>query len=142
MFLSEMKQIKNDGQGKKDGLKFHIRPFFAKDFFKNSIVHWMFIITIFLNVADWIVLYIFIKPVDLPIILHYNVYFGVDMIGDWWQVYFLPFIGAVFFIINALLAGFFYEKKERIASYIFLLAAFLIQAGIIIASASIIAINY
>jgi len=95
-----------------------------------------------LNVANWVILYIFIKPVDLPIILHYNVYFGVDMIGDWWQVYFLPSMGAVFFIINTFLAGFFYEKNERIASYIFLLVAFLIQVGIIIASASVIAINY
>ena len=142
MFLSELKQLKNNAQEKKDGLKFHIRSFFAKDFFRNPIVHWMFIITIFLNVANWVILYIFIKPVDLPIILHYNVYFGVDMIGDWWQVYFLPSMGAVFFIINTFLAGFFYEKNERIASYIFLLVAFLIQVGIIIASASVIAINY
>jgi hypothetical protein len=119
-----------------------IRSFFSQDFFHNAIVQWLSIGIIVFNLASWVILTIFIRPIDLPIIIHYNVYFGVDIIGSWWQVYFLPFIGGVFFIINFSLAHLFYEKKERIASYLFLLASLIIQLGIVIASTGIARVNY
>jgi hypothetical protein len=119
-----------------------VRDFFVADFFGNSIVHWILIGSFFLNIANWVALSIFIRPVDFPIILHYNVYFGVDIIGDWWQAYFLPATGVIMLLINAILAHFFYKRKERIASYLLLLAGFVIQVGIAISSASIILINY
>jgi hypothetical protein len=119
-----------------------VRGFFVADFFSNSIVHWTLIASIFINAADWAALAYFIRPVDFPIILHYNVYFGVDIIGDWWQAYFLPLIGVIMLVINTLLAYYFFKQKERIASYLLLLTAIIIQAGVAIASAGIIFINY
>jgi hypothetical protein len=113
-----------------------------KDFLHNPIVQWVFIASIFVNLASWIFMIIFIRPVDYPIILHYNVYFGVDLIGAWWQAYFLPAIGTFLLIFNFGLSKFIFEKKERIAAYILLLAAFIIQAGTAIAIASVILINY
>jgi len=126
----------------KTSLKEKIRSFFAQDFFKNSAVRWLLTGTLLLNLAGWTFLVIFIRPVDFSIILHYNVYFGVDLIGDWWQAYVLPFMGVVFLIVNFILAYKFYKQKERIASYIFLLASLMIQLGLIIASIGIVMINY
>jgi hypothetical protein len=123
-------------------LWFSIRSFFSQDFFHNAIIQWVSIGIIVFNLASWIILAIFIQPIDLPIVLHYNVYFGVDIIGVWWQVYFLPFIGGIFFIINGSLAYLFYSKKERIASYLLLLASLIIQMGIVIACSSIARVNY
>ncbi len=87
-------------------------------------------------------LFFFIKPINFPIILHYNVYFGVDIIGNWWQVYFLPAMGAAFFAINMILAYVFFQSRERIASYLLLLTSFILQVGNIIASSGVIFINY
>lgn len=126
----------------KPGLKKKIRRFFANEFLRNPITQWLLIASLFINIADWATLAFFIRPVDFPIILHYNVYFGVDIIGGWWQAYFLPFTGAVILLVNAVLAHFFYGRKERIASYVFLLAALAIQAGVAIAEAVVILINY
>ena len=123
-------------------LKGRIRSFFAQEFFHNPLIHWVVIASLFVNIASWVVLAIFIKPTDLNIILHYNVYFGVDIIGKWWQVYFLPAVGTTFLVVNFILAYFFYCQKERVASYLFLLASFIIQAGVLIAAASISRINY
>ncbi len=123
-------------------LKEKVRCFFAKDFFRNSLVQWVLIGALFFDFVNWGVLGFFIRPVDFPIILHYNVYFGVDLIGNWWQVFFLPAVGTIILTVNSLLAYFFYRQKERIASYLLLLAAFIVQAGISIASASIVLINY
>lgn len=46
--------------------------------------------------------------------LHYNIYFGVDYVGKWYWVYFLPGFGTVAFILNAVLA-----YKERRESPVF-----------------------
>lgn len=132
----------NSNTASKAGLKQKARRFFTGEFFGNSIVHWALIAAFFLNIANWASLAVFIRPVDFPIILHYNVYFGVDLIGNWRQAYFLPAVGTIMLAVNAILAYFFYRQKERIASYLLLLAAFIVQAGISIAVASVILINY
>jgi hypothetical protein len=122
--------------------KLRLLGFFGQEFFRNPLIQWVLIITLFLAVANWIGLIIFIRPVDLPIVLHYNVFFGVDLIGNWKEIYLLPIVGDIFFIINFILAYIFYGQKERIASYLFLLASLFVQFGIAIASASVILMNY
>ena len=116
--------------------------FFGQEFWRSSLVHWLLIGTIFLDAASLAVLAFYIRPIDLPIVLHYNVYLGVDVIGDWWQMYFLPVISNLFIAVNTILAYYFYQKKERLAAYIFLLASFFIQAGILIAISGLMMINY
>lgn len=119
-----------------------ISGFFSQEFFKSPLVQWILIVTIFLDLASWAILIFYIRPIDLPIVLHYNVYLGVDVIGDWWQAYFLPIISNLFLLTNTILAYIFYQKKERLAAYIFLLASFFVQAGILIAISSLMMINY
>ena len=89
-----------------------------------------------------VVLKIFVQPVDFPIILHYNVYFGVDVLDDWRKVYIMPLIGVFLLIINTLLGLYFYKNNERIASHILAMASLMIQLSLLVASASIILINY
>jgi hypothetical protein len=124
------------------GLSSKIRSFFPEDFFRNRIIFWLSVMNLAVNLIDWIILRIFIKPVDFPIILHYNVYFGVDALGDWKQIFILPFLGLILFLINLVLASHFYRQKERIASHLLLLATLMVQLSLIIASFSIIVINY
>jgi hypothetical protein len=121
---------------------FFKRSIAGRDFFQSKIVRSLLILALVANIADWTILSIYIRPVDTAIILHYNVYFGVDMMGSWRIVYLMPIIGLILFIANALLAAYFYRNKERIASYVLLMAAFMIQMSFIIASISIIIINY
>lgn len=119
-----------------------IKNFFSQEFFKNILIHWVLIISIFINGACWGALLFFVRPVDFPIILHYNVYFGVDMIGAWWQAYLLPWVAVIIMMINVILAYFFHNYNQRIIAYILLLAAFLVQVGSAVAIGGIIRINY
>ena len=119
-----------------------VRNFFKQEFFKNTIVHWVLIASLFLNIICWAILLFFVSPVDFPIILHYNVYFGVDIIGDWWQIYTLPLIGTVIFVINTVLGYVFFRHGERIISYMLLLATFMAQLSALIATSSMVVINY
>lgn len=124
------------------GLGVRIRAFFGQDFFRNRVVFWLLILSLVVNLAIWISLKIFIVPVDLPIILHYNVYFGVDMLGRWRQAFMLPFLGLILLAINVSLALHFYGQKERIASHILLMATLMLQLSLMVAAISVIIINY
>ncbi len=116
--------------------------FLANEFFRNPIFQWVFIASLVFNLAIWSVLAFFVRPVDFPIILHYNVFFGVDIIGDWKQAFFLPGLGFFILGINIWLAYFLFSKKERIAAYIFLLTSFFVQISLAVSVASLILINY
>lgn len=115
---------------------------FLREFFHSSLVQWMIIGSLFLNVANWGLVAFFNRPVDFPIILHYNVYFGVDVIGAWWQVYFLPAIGLIILLINAILGFLFYNQKERMVAHLLMLASFIVQIIMTIAVSTLLMINY
>jgi hypothetical protein len=123
-------------------LRAKIRSFFSTEFFQSHIVCWMLVLISVANLANWAALGIFIQPVDLPIIIHYNVYFGVDMLGDWKNLFLMPAVGLFLFLVNCLLSLYFYQRKERIASYLLLIATLMIQLSLIVASVSVIIINY
>lgn len=122
-------------------MKFY-KKFFLQEFFRSSLVHWVLIASLIINIANWGAIAYFIRPVDFPIILHYNVYFGVDIIGDWWQIYYLPLIGLIILLANAILGYVFYQKKERLAAHLLMLATFIVQISIAVAVISLLIINY
>ncbi len=119
-----------------------LKAFFAKEFFRSGLVQWMLIASFALNALNWGLIIFYIRPVDFPIILHYNVYFGVDIIGSWWQVYFLPLIGLLILSVNSLLGYLFYQQKERTVAHLLMLAVFIVQICLSIAVISILIINY
>lgn len=138
-----MQSQPQDHPGSQPGLKSKVRSFFAQEFFHNHLVQWITIPTLIINLGDWAALGLMLRtPLDLMVTLHYNVYFGVDIIGYGRQAYLVPGVATIFLLINLLLAYFFYGRKNRVAAYIFLLATLLIQAGTAIAVAGIILINY
>lgn len=111
-------------------------------FFENVIIRMLLLassLPVFLSLA---MLIYFIRPSETPIVLHYNVYFGVDLLGIWWQVYALPLLGALFLLGHFLLARRFYGGGERIACYLMLLSSGMLSLGVFIASLSMVVINY
>lgn len=111
-------------------------------FFKNAIVRWLFSINVLFLSASFLILGYFIRPSENLFILHYNVYFGVEIQGIWWQAFIPPLTGVLFFFGHLIFARRFYRKSERIASYLMLFGSWLISVGILVASAGIAFINY
>ncbi|MDQ1284382.1 MAG: hypothetical protein QG620_730 [Patescibacteria group bacterium] len=140
---------KTENNKKKKSLARRIKLFLGskislekKEFFQKPIVYWLIIAGIVANAVNWGVLAFLIKQEVSDIILHYNVYFGVDATGGPQKIYIMPLTGLALFFINLFLATEFYAKQERIASYLMLAAALMIQLSLLIASTSIIIINY
>jgi hypothetical protein len=128
--------------GEKKNLIQRIKFFFSQAYFQNAFNIWLIILSLVMNAANWAMLLIFIKPVDFSVVLHYNVYFGVDVIGDWRKIFFLPALGLFLFFLNLFLAKNFYKQEEKVAAYLLMVVALLVQMSLIIASITLTLINY
>ena len=100
----------------------------------NKIISVGVLVSILLNLGIWIVLYIYIKPSHGPIYLHYNIYFGIDLIGEWYRVYIIPLTGLLIILVNYLAGAIMYSSK-RVLSY--LLVIFAIPVNVFLALSAI-----
>ena len=75
-----------------------------------------------LNVATWFVLLRNISPgTDAElIILHYTLYYGVDLVGSWLDALYIPGFGLLLIVVNLIVAYLLIEKA-RLVSYFFLI---------------------
>lgn len=111
-------------------------------FFGNTIIRTLLSANVLFICASFGTLGYFIRPTESLLVLHYNVYFGVEIQGLWWQVFMLPVAGMLFIYGHIFFAHRFYVKSERIAAYLMLFGAGLLNVGVLIASASVAFINY
>lgn len=91
---------------------------------------WYIQIIIFLsfiaNVAIWILIYRRIEPSRDLIALHYNIYFGISLLGEWYRVLVIPAFGVFVGFVNFALSFFVYPK-DRVLAYIVMTSTFLVQ---------------
>lgn len=111
-------------------------------FFSNTIVRFTLLATVILQFIGVGLLGVFVKSKQSTVIVHYNVYFGVDLIGSWEQIFIIPGVVFLFSLANTFFARWFYGKHERIAAYVLLITSVFMSLGSIIACASIAYINY
>ncbi|MEK7159242.1 MAG: hypothetical protein AAB766_01945 [Patescibacteria group bacterium] len=114
---------------------------------KNKLILISSIVGLVLNLLIWLVIYFKFYPLvyDLPeeqsfIPLHYNIYLGVDLFGKWQNIFYLPGIGLVIFLVNTISALLLYSKKE-ILSYFLSVSSALLQVFLLLATIFVILIN-
>lgn len=112
----------------------------SRTFFQDKIIRVNLFFSLILNIALWGFLAWQVKDFPELIPLHYNIYFGIDLLGPWYQIFLLPTIGLVIFIINFFLGTIFF-LKEKIISYFLAGASSLIQILLLIAGLAIVFLN-
>lgn len=73
-------------------------------------------------------------------LLHYNIYYGIDWLGEWYKVFIYPLIGLIIFIVNFSLSIFFFEK-EKFLSYLLISSITFSEILIFIAGLAVVWIN-
>lgn len=119
--------------------KFH--RFFWHGFWTDPVIFFALVFALLANIGLWVALVRTVTPTDTPIILHYNIYFGVDAVGNWKSLFFMPGLAAALLVLNAGLSRFFYYK-ERLAAYLFAGTALVLQLLMAVAVISAIIINF
>ena len=65
-----------------------------------------------------------IRPTNELLFLHYNILFGVDLIGEWWKIYLIPLIASILALFNFGLSYFFYQQDRVISRFVAVLTVF------------------
>lgn len=114
---------------------------FLFDFFHIRI---LLIILIGLNLLIWfLAFYVNFNVSQSLIVLHYNIDFGVDLIGEAKRLYVIPFLGFIIILINnILLMTFFRNEHFRFVSYLLLLSALFVNFILLTALSIIYLINF
>ena len=106
------------------GLGMVIKSFF-KSFtaliFKDRFFQIVLGASLLINLAIWAFLYFKFSPLGsseniLP--LHYNIYFGIDFVGEWKKVFVIPLVGIFFITINFLIADIVYLRDKIIGYFL------------------------
>lgn len=100
--------------------------------------------TLVLNIYIWYLIYKFIDFSREFHVLHYNSYFGIDLLASPLKLLNIPFIGIVILVLNLILAYVFFIFKPgfKILSYFLVLVSFFINLELIIYLLGIIAMEY
>ncbi len=80
---------------------------------------------VIMNAANWFLIVRKVGPTEELVYLHYNIYFGVDLIGRWYQLYIMPFIGTLIIALNAYIGFILFKREPRIAKLILSINLFL-----------------
>ncbi len=92
--------------------------YLLKVFIKDPWVYLPLTVSIVAEFFMWI--YIFAKlgfKSDI-LFLHYNVIFGIDLVGEWWRILFLPLVGLLILVINYLAAIYCYNKDKIVSRFL------------------------
>ncbi|NTW15536.1 MAG: hypothetical protein HGA38_04210 [Candidatus Moranbacteria bacterium] len=110
-------------------------------FFGNPLVLSLLSASTAIILLSFVATYVFVmRGASGTIVLHFNVYFGVDIVGSPWQALLIPGMALLFLLLNLPLAYRFYAVRERVAAHILLFASFFaaLLSGVVTAALSLI----
>ena len=99
------------------------------------------IFSLLANLGLWLLLAWQIRGLGESMSLHYNIYFGIDLLGPWYQIFSLPAVGLIFFLLNFLIGVFIYSQEKILRYFLVGFSSFL-QVIFILAALLIISINF
>lgn len=95
-----------------------------------------------LNLLDWLAAYRMNAQASQDlVVLHYNIDFGVNLIGAAGQIYTIPLLGSALIIINFILVSFVF-KKNRFLAHVLLGGGIFANLILLLGTASIALINF
>lgn len=97
-------------------------------------------ISLALNVASWFWLLVNIPPQEDQLFLHYTILFGVDLIGTWGKIFYLPLTGLLILLVNAAI-GWLLFKSSKFFAQILNTVGLVCQLFILVATWLIVFLN-
>lgn len=110
-----------------------------KTYFSDLQSRTALVVSLFINIIHWAILLINVSPSSEKILLHFNVVYGADLVGESYFAYIIPAVALIFFAFNLLLGRRLYNRNQKLASYF--LNYFSVSVQMIFLAATIILIN-
>ncbi len=114
---------------------------FSDSFRQDNLIRLNLLFGLLLNVLLWFFIFSQIRNFFEMIPLHYNIYFGIDLLDYWYKIFRLPALSLGFLILNYSLAFLAYQQ-EKILSYFLAGFTTFIQLIFILSTFLVIWINF
>ena len=98
------------------------------------------ILSIGAQIFIWFYILLNIKPSVGRVFLHYNIVFGVDLLGQWWKIFYLPLGGLVIILINFIISFLLY-KRDRFFSWLLSAWVLLVHIYLVIETYLLVRLN-
>jgi len=117
--------------------------FFSK-FFSYLYIKIYLIILLIINILIWLTAHFIDVRIDEELIaLHYNVDFGINLIGGVEKIYIIPLLGLAIILINFILSASVNRSRDGIfISHILFITAMMVNLVLLVAIVSIYLINF
>lgn len=79
----------------------------------------IFMSSLGLNAASWVIAIWASVPyfgTDEVVALHKTVYFGIDLVGPWYEMLYLPLLGLIFILANFSIFQYIWKKEEDVGN--------------------------
>lgn len=103
-----------------------IKLLLLKPYWKDGIISIIIFFSFISNLFMWYFIYAKRIEGNYPVILHYNLIFGVDYLGSYNNLYLIPIVGLSVLVFGTILSYHIYAK-EKLASYFLQFNALVIQ---------------
>lgn len=118
----------------------HMRIYPLKLYLRKRENLFLLLAGLLLNIGSWIWLSLNIQPHLGQVFLHYNVLFGVDLVGPWYAVFALPLAGFFIILLNAAL-GWMLFKQDPFAAYLLNAVSIFVNILLLISTALLVFLN-
>lgn len=76
----------------------------------KRLVYIAFVTATIINLLLWIGVLQLVPRETIALILHYNIYLGPDLFGQWYQLFWIPATGLTFILVNGFLSRLFWRS--------------------------------
>lgn len=124
-------------------MSFFAKQKLARVFVRDRAMMLSLVIAALLNLAAWALVASRTRSLigQTTVPLHYTIYFGVDLVGRWYEILIPPFFGSVVFLVNYLIVFAIHEER-RFFAYAYALGTVVLEAIILAASFFVILLNF
>lgn len=99
--------------------KKHLIEVIKNPFWHSRYNIFILLTSLLLNLGIWLFLYFKFPPSEFPVPIHFNIYFGIDVIDNWTKVFLIPELGLTFIFINLILAYIIFSSEKFISYFLF-----------------------
>lgn len=114
-----------------------IEAFFESGFFTRRHVKYPLVSSLIINIIIWILILIKIQGEDKPVPLHFNAFYGIELVGSGLRFFVIPIVGLALFIVNLLVAKQLHRSNNLYLAVISGYGSLVIQTALLIAALAI-----
>lgn len=107
-------------------------------YFRFTVLPSILLIALGVGAIYWLLFPEAAEQIAVP--LHYNIHFGVDRYGAWWQIFTTPMIGAIILVLNTMVAGYLWARDKMLSGYVSI-AILIMQVLLAVALGFVILLN-